>query len=334
MGGSYMIVYSEKYLEHNDKYHPENNRRLKYIMNLLTRKDVFEKVPLVEPIPAKREDILRVHTPEHFEFIRDFSGDMIDADTYVTSKSYETAMLAAGGVITCVDHCRNYRYTFALVRPPGHHAESERAMGFCLFNNLAVGVRYAEARYKFKKIFILDFDLHHGNGTQEIIQSDSNVLFVSLHQYPFYPGTGGVGEIEKNIINIPLPPGTCDSSYLRAIERIVFPVMREFNPEITFVSAGYDGHYKDPLGGMNLTTTTYYEIARRIVQSKVRTVFVLEGGYSLDALAKSVYATMIPLYELGDEPLEEPLSEEKKVTEYIESRLKVIAEKVSEYWTI
>jgi|Deesub1362A_J573_1020465.scaffolds.fasta_scaffold00350_31 acetoin utilization deacetylase AcuC-like enzyme len=329
-----MIVYSEKYLLHNNDTHPENNKRLKSVMNFLTKKDAFEKIPLIEPSPAKKEDILRVHTKEHLEFIANFPTGMIDADTYVTDKSYEVAMLAAGGVITCVDQMDDYKYSFALVRPPGHHAEKDRAMGFCLFNNLAVGAGYAIAKRKIKRVFILDFDLHHGNGTQDIFQSNTHVLFASLHQYPFYPGTGGIDEIKENIINIPLPPGTCNSSYLKAIDEIILPVLEEFKPKLVFVSAGYDAHHEDPLGGMKLTTQAYYEISKRLVEYGANTIFVLEGGYNLSALARCVYATLIPIMDLYDEPLEESINEEEMVTNYIESRLQAVKRRVLEFWDI
>jgi acetoin utilization deacetylase AcuC-like enzyme len=329
-----MIVYSEKYLEHNKEYHPENNQRLRSIMNLLTKKDVFEKVPLVEPYAAREEDILKVHTKEHLEFIKAFSGRMVDADTYVTNNSYETALLAAGGILTCVDSYRDYDYSFALVRPPGHHAETNRAMGFCLFNNVAMGARHAMDKFGLKRIFILDFDVHHGNGTQEIFHSTPEVLFFSIHQHPLYPGTGSLEESRRHIIDVPFPPGTADDSYLRAIDEIAMPVMREFKPELVFISAGYDGHYSDPLGGMNLTSRCYYEISKRLVQDKIRAIFTLEGGYNLDALARSVYASMTPIFGLEEEPLEESLKEDERVTEYINSKLRVAKKRISEYWNL
>jgi acetoin utilization deacetylase AcuC-like enzyme len=299
-------------------------------MSLLTKRDVFEKVPIIEPKPAQKRDILAVHTNRHLEYLENFGIGMIDADTYIGEKSYETALLAAGGVKLCVDEGR--KYSFALVRPPGHHAGIEKAMGFCIFNNIAIGVKYALSK-GMKKIFILDFDVHHGNGTQEIFQNTQNVVFLSLHQYPLYPGTGSIEETKENIINIPLPPGTCEQSYLSAIDEIAMPILSEFKPDMVFLSAGYDAHFLDPLGGMKLTSGCYYKIAERIVKSKVKAVFALEGGYNLDALAKSVYATLAPLFDL-DLYIEDPISEEKKITEYAMHRIKAVNDKLSEFWSL
>lgn len=338
-----MIIYSERYLEHNMEYHPENSQRLKAVMKLLTKKDVFEKVPLLEPTYAEKEDMLRVHTPEHFEFIKHLSEkgeSTIGADTYITSKSFDVAMLSAGGIISCVDkYFEGYKYSFALVRPPGHHAESNRSMGFCLFNNIAVGAKYAMEKYGLKRIFILDYDVHHGNGTQEIFYSSKNALYLSLHQYPLYPGTGSMGEIGEGegrgyTINVPLPPKTCDKSYLKVFDEIAIPLIKEFQPELIFASAGYDAHYSDPLGGMRLSSRCYYEIAKKLkLSTKAGIIFGLEGGYNIDALAGSVFATLTALFELGEEPLEMPIEENEKVTSYVNSRISAVKKQLSSYWS-
>lgn len=338
-----MIVYSEKYLEHSLELHPENSMRLKAVVELLTRKSVFEKIPLVKPARAEREDILRVHIEEHYDLIKRISekgGGSIDADTYVTEKSFETAMLAAGGVMSCIDGCmEGYEHSFALVRPPGHHAESNRAMGFCLFNNAAVGAKYAMDEYGMKKIFILDWDVHHGNGTQEIFYSSPEVLYVSLHQHPLYPGTGHVDEVGSGNgagynINIPLPPGTCDSSYLEAFDGIVMPVLRQFDPELVIVSAGYDAHHDDPLGGMNLSSSCYYEMTKRLAGASKKIVLALEGGYDLTALAKSVFATLAALFDLEKGELERFSPENEKVTKYAESKIRAVKNNISRYWKV
>lgn len=339
-----MIVYSEKYLEHNREYHPENNQRLKTTMNLLTKKDVFEKVPLIEPEYAKREDILRIHTQEHFEMVRDISkkgGEIVGPETYLTEKSFGIAMLSAGGVITCIDRCfEGYPHSFALIRPPGHHAESNAAMGFCIFNNIAVGARYAIEKYNLGKVFILDFDVHHGNGTQKIFYSDPRVLYLSLHQYPLYPGTGdinetGEGEGEGFTINVPLPPKTCDFSYLKVFDEIVIPVLRRYQPDLILVSAGYDAHYMDPLGGMTLSPRCYYELAKRLKQSaESGIIFALEGGYNLDALADSVYATLAALFDFEEEEWGKPMEEDKRVTDYIDSRINAVKRISSRHWDL
>lgn len=339
-----MIIYSERYLEHNLEYHPENSSRLNAVMGLLTKKNVFEKVPLAEPAHAKREDILRVHTQEHFESIKSLSekGEaLIDADTYVNSKSFDAALLSAGGIMSCADkYFEGHKYSFALVRPPGHHAESNKSMGFCLFNNIAVGAKYAMEKYGLTRIFILDYDVHHGNGTQEIFYPSSSVLYLSLHQYPLYPGTGSIDETGRGkgkgyTINVPLPPETCDKSYLRVFDEIVIPVMKEFRPELVFVSAGYDAHHSDPLGGMRLSTRCYYEIAKKLkLGTKAGIIFGLEGGYNIDALANSVFATLAALFELGEEPAETPLEENRNITSYVDSRIAAVKNVLSGYWKL
>lgn len=336
-----MIVYTEEYLRHDREYHPENKNRLRSIMNLLTRRDVFEKVPIDVPKRADEKDILKVHTKEHLELIKslDQTGGLTDVDTYLSEGSFETAMLAAGGVMSCVDlYSEGYGCNFAMVRPPGHHAEPNRARGFCLFNNVAVGVKYAIDVHRFERIFILDYDVHHGNGTQKIFYSDNNVLFFSLHQHPLYPGTGAVEEIgegrgEGYNINIPLPPGVCDRSYLRAINEIAIPVLQEFDPELIFVSAGYDSHYKDPLGGMALSANCYYEISKALKQSGAGVIFSLEGGYNLEALAESVYATISPFFDIEPD-LEESITEDATVTKYVDSKLIAAKRRLSEYWNV
>lgn len=331
-----MIVYSERYKEHNLEHHPENNLRLLSVMKLLTKKDVFEEVPLFEPAPARREDLLRIHYLEHLENIKRLSeggGATIGMDTYLTPNSYEISKLSAGGVLTCVDKFyEGYKYSFALIRPPGHHAEQGRAMGFCLFNNIAVGVKYAIAKYGAEKILILDYDVHHGNGTQEIFYSDPRVFYISLHQYPHYPGTGsieeaGEGEGKGYNLNIPLPPKTSDKSYLKAIDEIVLPAMRKFRPEVVFVSAGYDAHHSDPLGGLELSHSCYYEVAQRLKANNTGIIFALEGGYNLEGLARSVYATLIPIFDLKDEVLEAPWEEDPRISQYVDSRIAIIKEK-------
>jgi acetoin utilization deacetylase AcuC-like enzyme len=331
-----MIVYSERYQEHNQEHHPENNLRLLRIMRLLTKKDVFEEIPLFEPRAARREDLLRVHRLEHLENIRRLSesgGTTIGMDTYLTSQSYEIAKLSAGGVITCVDKFyEGYRYSFALVRPPGHHAEQSVAMGFCLFNNVAIAARYAIAKYGVEKILILDYDVHHGNGTQEIFYSDPRVFYVSLHQYPHYPGTGSIEEWGEGKgmgynLNIPLPPKTSDRSYLKAMDEVVLPAMRKYKPELVFVSAGYDAHHSDPLGGLELSHSCYYEVAQRLKENSPGIIYALEGGYSLEALATSVYATLIPIFDLKDEALEPPREEDPRVTRYVDTRIAIIKDK-------
>ncbi|MEE8168795.1 MAG: histone deacetylase [Candidatus Hydrothermarchaeales archaeon] len=336
-----MIVYSEKYLGHNQEYHPENNQRLKAIMNHLTREDVFEKVPLLEPYAAREEDILRVHTRDYYQQMESLSLEgegMLDADTYLTEDSFSVALLAAGGLMTCVDKAfEGYDFSFALIRPPGHHATQDKAMGFCIFNNVAVGASYAIKKYNLDRVFILDYDVHHGNGTQDIFYSDPKVCYLSLHQHPFYPGTGSAEEVgdgkgEGYTVNIPLPPMICDESYLRAFREIAVPILEQFEPQLIIVSAGYDSHHDDPLGGMKLSTKCYYEISNKLRETNCKVIFALEGGYNLKVLPASVYATIAPLFHLPV-GLEETIEEDKRITDYVDSKIAAYKRELSRYWS-
>lgn len=336
-----MIIYTEEYLLHDSEYHPENKNRLRSVMNFLTKMDVFEKMPMVEPRRAGDRDILRVHTDEHLNLIKaaDREGGLIDADTYLSKGSFEIAMLAAGGAMTCVDlFLEGYKYNFAMIRPPGHHAEPDRPMGFCLFNNVAIGAKYAIDEHQVERIFVLDFDVHHGNGTQKIFYSSDDVLFFSLHQHPLYPGSGmveeiGTGKGEGYTINIPLPAGIRDASYLRVINEIAAPIIKEFDPQLIFVSAGYDGHFSDPLGGMALSKDCYYEISRALKQSNAGIIFSLEGGYNLQALAESVYSSIAPFIDVEME-CKEPQPEDETITNYVDSKIIAAKKRLHEYWSV
>ncbi len=294
-----MIIYSPEYLRHNLEGHPENKYRLEAVLRHIKEKEV--ELEFVEPLRASEEDILRVHTPEHYQNIRRLSEQEAgaDPDTYLNRSSFEVALLAAGGAIKALE----YSKAFALVRPPGHHATRERAMGFCLFNNAAVAAAYALEKKIARRVFILDIDVHHGNGTENIFYSRSDVLYLSLHQHPLYPGTGyirdtGSGDGIGYNINLPLPPGTDDASYLYVFEQIAVPVLEQFKPELVIVSAGYDAHALDPLANFMLTEQSYFKIANFLREFGARTLFTLEGGYNQDALAFSVYSTLAGLFEL------------------------------------
>ncbi len=335
-----MIVYSEKYLLHNQEFHPENNQRLKAIMGLLTKRDVFEKVPLLEPVRAHREDILRVHSRDYYNRIEELSArgsGSLDPDTYIDRDTLAVALLAVGGVKTCIDKVfEGYESAFALVRPPGHHATRDGGMGFCIFNNVAAGASYAKSKHRLDKIAILDYDVHHGNGTQDMFYDDPGVLYVSIHQQPLYPGTGspeevGAGRGEGYNINVPLPPMVCDRSYLRAYHEIVRPILEQYKPRLTMVSAGFDSHRDDPLAGMKLSTNCYYEISKDLKALKSKLVFSLEGGYNLAALANSVLSAVSPLFDLPFEA-EAPSSEDDRITSYVNSKITATKNLLSKYW--
>lgn len=305
------IVRDDRYMQHvANGYHPESPERLRIIYKMLQDEDMQEKFLTFSPRPATTEELAWVHTSRHIQTVAATAGHrltMLDPDTYACAQSFDIAKLAAGGVLVAVDKVMSgeVQNAFAFIRPPGHHAEANRAMGFCLFNNVAIAANYSIKIHKLQRVLIIDWDLHHGNGTQHSFYERRDVLYFSTHQYPYYPGTGhitevGSGEGKGFTVNVPLPAGPGDREYFFIFEEILEPIAREYNPDIVFVSAGFDIHYQDPLGGMQVTPAGFANLCRVILDFAAdtcsgRVIFVLEGGYHLQGLrdaTKAVLKTM------------------------------------------
>ncbi|HZD11257.1 MAG TPA: histone deacetylase [Candidatus Binatia bacterium] len=288
-------------LAHTQKGHPENRRRVEGLLRFFENYGVLQDLRQLDAVPADAGPLARVHTRGLLEEIRQAclqGAARLDADTYLTRESYELARLAAGACCVATDAiCSgSARNGLAIVRPPGHHAQRDRVGGFCLVNNVAVAVRHAQAVHGVRRPLIVDFDVHHGNGTQDIFYEDGAVLFVSLHLYHpfFYPGTGAAQEIGAGAgrgftVNVPFPPDVGDEGYARAFDELIIPRAREFAPDLILVSAGFDAHWQDPLGRASLSLLGYASLCRKLVSladslCNGRVLFVLEGGYRLEAL--------------------------------------------------
>ncbi len=298
--------------EHALAGHPESPDRLG-LLDFASDHLLTEHLRAVNPRLATTEELRRVHPENYLKTLeaRCHQGGFLDyGDTYVTPKSMKSARLAAGGTLAVLDEILDGHAErgFAIVRPPGHHATQTKAMGFCLLNNIAIAARHAQARGK-SRIMIVDFDVHHGNGTQAIFDHDPDVLYLSTHQHGIFPGTGfateiGTGPGSGSTVNIPLPPYAGDEAMTKITQKIIYPVADRFMPELFLISAGFDAHWQDPLAMLNLSTAGYFELAKSLVSLAKRhtdgkMLFVLEGGYNPAALAESIRASLYGLCELN-----------------------------------
>ena len=298
------FIFHPDYLKHETgRRHPEDPARLSAIVHHLDARGMLAELVQAEPTEPALDWLTLAHTPEHIKAVEAACArgrQALDPDTYVSTGSYRAAVLAVGGALQAVDQVMEgtVASAFVALRPPGHHAERERAMGFCLFNNIAIAARYAQKRYGVKRVLIVDWDVHHGNGTQHTFEDDPSVLFFSTHQYPFYPGTGraserGTGAGLGYTVNVPLAAGCGDREYSEVFEKILYPAAQAFRPDLVLISAGFDAHREDPLAGMNVTEEGYERlttIVRDIAEQCCggRLVSLLEGGYNFEALARSV----------------------------------------------
>lgn len=299
------FIYDDIYLEHKTTPgHPERPERLVEIVKRLKAEGIYSELHQLKPVPASLDWIETVHSPAYIErtkrSCKNNSGYLDSLDVPISTKSYEAAVMAAGGMIVAVDAVvdKKVANAFCAVRPPGHHALEDQAMGFCIFNNVAIGAKYIQKKYGLSKVLIVDWDVHHGNGTQATFYDDPTVLYFSVHQYPFYPGSGsreerGTGKGLNYTINVPLPAGSGDKIYLDAFEKELRPAAHDFSPDFVLVSAGFDAHEKDLLGQMAVTAEGFgkmTEIVKAIALKccQGRLVSTLEGGYHLGGLAASV----------------------------------------------
>jgi acetoin utilization deacetylase AcuC-like enzyme len=297
------VIYSPEFLEHQTgRFHPERPERLNAIVDAIKAVSWATEISWELPTPADKRPLLpllaQVHSPEHISLVRELAetgGGYLDADTPVSPRSYDVALLAVSAWLDGVDRViESDRPAFVLARPPGHHAEKERGMGFCLFSNAAIAANYALQQPNIDKVAILDWDVHHGNGTQNIVETSPQIAYCSLHQSPCYPGTGRHNERGNynNVLNLPIAPSSNGQVYQTLFIEQVIPFLTDFDPDLLIISAGYDANAADPLAGMCLQPADYGLFARYCLQVSDRLLFGLEGGYDLTALAESVLETL------------------------------------------
>lgn len=314
------FVTHKRYLDHDMPGHPEHAARLKSVLKKIEEGGLRQRLDRLTPKPLLEETILLAHSRSHldqlgqFEALNDSQLYMLDGDTYMVPESYTIARLAAGGACQAVDAVLEdeAQYALAAVRPPGHHATAERAMGFCLLNNVAIAARHAIKAHDLQRVMIVDFDVHHGNGTQDILYDDDQVLFISTHQHPLYPGSGmleetGSGKGEGYTLNVPMPARSSDSNYRRVFDEIIWKAAERYQPELIIVSAGFDAHWADPLAGMRVSLDGFAHLTRELIRMADTycdgcIVFAMEGGYDLEVIGNGF--TNVARIMLGDDPID------------------------------
>lgn len=331
------IVYSDEFNKHNSIGHPENAQRLNVILEEIKQTTFFNDLEVIRPEILSEKSLYEVHSDEMIQQIKELSsiGDSwIDLDTYVCKSDYETARLAAGGLLIA---CKNIiskkaNNAFALIRPPGHHATKNRSMGFCLFNNAAIAAN--ELTKQGKKVLIFDFDVHHGNGTQDIFYDRNDVMYQSLHLSPHYPGTGQIDEIGTGkgagyTINTPLNYGNGDNATTKLLDEIFLPISKQFKPDIIIMSCGYDSHHQDQLGGLRLTSNFYGKIITKFQEIQPKIACTLEGGYNLRWIGKCIVSQLGQMagniLEFEDKTIEQ---------ENVKEVINELKNKLNKYWDI
>lgn len=331
------IVYSKEFSKHDNVGHPENAERLNVMMNEIKRVSFYDRLEFVKPELLPEEMLYSVHSDEMIQQVKDISSQgnaWIDMDTYICRSDYETARLAAGGVVQVCKNVLDGRAdnAFSLVRPPGHHATKHRSMGFCLFNNAALAAN--EISKEGKKVLIFDHDVHHGNGTQDIFYDRKDVIYQSIHLYPHYPGTGSISEIgtgtgEGYTINAPLSHGNGDDAVSQLLDEVFLPIAKQFSPDIIIISSGFDSHHLDQLGGLKLTSNFFGEVIAKFRQIQPKIVLTLEGGYNLNWIGKCLLSQ---LGQLVSHPIifDDLVEEDVNVKPVIDK----IKNEIEKYWKL
>jgi acetoin utilization deacetylase AcuC-like enzyme len=316
---------------------------------MLEGEGLLSQVEMRQPQPTSEEVIALVHPQSHIDRVREMAsrgGGYLDMDTPVSPRSYEAALYSAGAAIDALEAIFKGEIgnAFCLVRPPGHHATAWQGMGFCLFNNLAIAARYAQKNFGVERIFILDWDAHHGNGIQDIFYEDNAILYASLHQYPHYPGSGSSQEIGKGkgegyTINLPFPPGTGEPAYLQAFEEVIMPIAQAFDPQLVMIAAGYDAHYGDLLCSMQLSSESYSKMASLLKELADRTaggrlLASLEGGYNLTAVAMSIFNTIAIMAESELRIKEESVPKSDRAAGKTQKVIESTKKALSPYWDL